>query len=34
MQIQNGGCEAALANQVGSTSFTDNGYPNSGISIK
>ena len=34
MQIQNGGREAALANEVGSTIFTDNKYINSGISIK
>ena len=30
MQIKNGGREAAFAYQVGSTSFTDNRYPNSG----
>ena len=34
MQIQNGSREAALANEVGPTSFTDNGYPNSGIYMK
>ena len=34
MKIQNDRHDAAGANLVGSTSFTDNGYPNSVISIR